>query len=335
MTTSSKKFIVDIGWQALLRDLDLSAQDLLRYARLPLDLFSKESPALTTEEYYRLWDGLERMMGEAPAALHIGQAVSIESFSPPIFACLCSPNLGVALGRLAQYKPLIGPMRLDIVRDEQQTMVTIGGLPKQLTPPNSLIAMELVFLVHLTRFATREPITPRAVTMRATQPDAEAYADFFGTPVRHGDLDGLVFTAQDIQRPFLTVNESMWAVFEPELKKRMADLEQGAGFRERVRTCLLEILASGQFSMNDVADRLAVSTRTLQRRLREEGTTFQQELNSLREELAHHYLLNSRYSSTEIAFLLGYADPNSFIRAFHGWTGQPPAVARAELQYSA
>ncbi|MEM7443942.1 MAG: helix-turn-helix transcriptional regulator, partial [Pseudomonadota bacterium] len=77
-----------------------------------------------------------------------------------------------------------------------------------------------------------------------------------------------------------------------------------------------------------VAGRLAISARTLQRRLSEEGTSFQQELNGIREELARHYLTNSHYSSAEISFLLGYDDPNSFIRAFHAWTGQTPERAR-------
>ena len=82
--------------------------------------------------------------------------------------------------------------------------------------------------------------------------------------------------------------------------------------------------------MAGTAARLAVSQRTLQRRLQEEGSSFQHELNALREDLARHYLTNPRYSSAEIAFLLGYDDPNSFIRAFHGWTGSTPDRVRAE-----
>ena len=80
--------------------------------------------------------------------------------------------------------------------------------------------------------------------------------------------------------------------------------------------------------MADIADRLAVSTRTLQRRLGDEGTSFQQELSALREELARHYLTNTACSSAEISFLLGYADPSSFYRAFHDWTGVTPERVR-------
>ncbi|MEO1289217.1 MAG: helix-turn-helix transcriptional regulator, partial [Chloroflexota bacterium] len=96
--------------------------------------------------------------------------------------------------------------------------------------------------------------------------------------------------------------------------------------------CLMEILASGQYTMSDVADRLAVSPRTLQRRLQAEDTSFQKELDKLREELARNYLEKSSYSSGQIAFLLGYEDPNSFYRAFRSWTGQTPEVVRAGVQ---
>lgn len=98
----------------------------------------------------------------------------------------------------------------------------------------------------------------------------------------------------------------MGSVFEPEWGRRMADLGLEARFCDRVRACLMEILASGHCSMADVAQRLAVSTRTLQRRLQAEETNFEQELSHLRADLANQYLINTHYSSTEIAFLLGY-----------------------------
>ena len=327
MTAASGRFVVDLGWQVLLKDLGLSAQDLLRQARLPLDLFSRKAPTLTTEEYFRLWDGLAHLLDAPAFPLRLGQSVSVEAFSPPIFACFCSADLNAALTRLAQYKPLIGPLTLTVERGERATVVALGGLTVPL--PSALIATELVFLVHLARLATRERICPVAVHVTTALPEADQYARFFGTAVELGPFNGLTFSADDARRPFLTANESLWSVFEPALRTRMADLGRESGFRDRVRACLMETLASGQCAMADVARRLAVSTRTLQRRLNEEGTSFQQELNDMRADLARHYLSSSRYSSAEISFLLGYSDPNSFIRAFHTWTGQTPESARS------
>lgn len=324
-----RKFVVDFGWQVLLKDLGLSEQDLLRHARLPLDLFAQKAPTLSTEEYFRLWGSLEHLFDELTFPLKLGQAISVEAFSPPIFACSCSDNLNAALERLAQFKPLIGPMTLAVDVSANQTSVTLGGLRGETPVPPSLIAAELVFLVHLARLATRERIEPIVAHTHVTLPGAMAYEAFFGVPVIKGDVDGLTFSAEDATRPFLTANDKMWSFFEPELRKRMADLNPKSSCRERVRACLLETMAGGHCTMADVADRLAVSQRTLQRRLQDEGTSFQNELNGLREELARHYLTHSRHSNTEIAFLLGYDDPNSFIRAFHLWTGQTPETLRA------
>ena len=79
------------------------------------------------------------------------------------------------------------------------------------------------------------------------------------------------------------------------------------------------------------AREVGLGTRTLQRRLNEEGTTFMTQLNGTREKLALHYLQRTQYSCTEIAFLLGFEEPSSFFRAFHEWTGATPEALREDL----
>jgi AraC-like DNA-binding protein len=98
---------------------------------------------------------------------------------------------------------------------------------------------------------------------------------------------------------------------------------------ERVHSALLELLPSGRTSVEAVCRKLGTSSRTLQRRLSDEGETFQSILNRTREALARHYLKRSELTATEISFLLGYDDPSSFFRAFAAWTGTTPEQARA------
>lgn len=333
MTSEIKKFSLDPSLQVLLADLGVSPQDLLRQAHLPLDLFSQPSSTLTTLEYFRLWQGLEFLLSNDQAfPLRVAQTATVEAFSPPLFACICSANLNQALKRLAQYKPLISPLKLDVVKTDQQTQVTLVELHGQPPLPQSLIATELAFFVHLARLTTRNHIIPLAIQSNVSIPAAKQFETFFGCPLTGGQINAVTFSAVDAQRPFLTSNAGMWSIFEPELQKRMKHLERGDQFRDRVQACLMEILASGQCSMAETAQKLAVSPRTLQRRLREEGTSFQQELSHLRAELAHYYLVNTPYSSAEIAFLLGYGDPSSFFRAFHLWTGKTPDVVREVSQ---
>lgn len=121
----------------------------------------------------------------------------------------------------------------------------------------------------------------------------------------------------------------MWEFFEPELRRRLSGLEADASTGERVHAALLEMLPAGEASVEAVAKRLMVSSRTLQRRLRDAGTSYQAMLNETREALARHYLASSSLSAAEISFLLGYDDPSSFYRAFHGWTGKTPDGVRS------
>ena len=124
----------------------------------------------------------------------------------------------------------------------------------------------------------------------------------------------------------------MWRVFEPDLRRRLGELEDTATTAERVQALLLELLPSSAATMELVAERLAMSKRTLQRRLEDEGRTFRALVNDTRERLARHYLTQTRMSGGEIAFLLGFEDPNSFYRAFHEWTGQTPDTVRHAMR---
>ncbi len=329
----NNKYILDTGWQVLIKDMNISAQDILLRARLPLDLFSRKSLAVTEEEYFRLFEAVAYIMRDEPLfPLRVGQAITVETFSPPIFACFCSDNLNIASKRLAHYEPLIAPLKFDITQSKHQTMIAIRPLAGETAPPDILMLIKLVWWVQLTRIATREHLIPQAIYTTVDIPHKEHYEDYFGTGIIEANFNGIAFSAEDANRPFLTASNDMWSIFEPQLNKRMQDLNTGSSFRERVRACLMEILASGQYSMADVASKLALSSRTLQRRLREEGTTFQKELDDLREELARNYLAKSDYSSGQIAFLLGYEEPNSFFRAFRSWTGQTPEAIRAQSQ---
>jgi AraC-like DNA-binding protein len=325
----SKKYNLEKGWQELLKNLDLSVQDVLRHAQLPLDLLLRKTPAVTADEYYRFWDGLAHASKNEPAlALQLAKTISANTTAPGIIAFLSSSNLNIALKRIAHYKPIVAPVRMHIEQNNRQTILTFAGLPQNGSLPTLFVAFELVFWVELARIATREQVHPESAHVSLDLPELDVYEAFLKTRIRRDDVNRLTFAAEDAQKPFLTANHAIWAILEPAFDKRMEDLTQDASFRDRVRACLLEMLASGHYSMTYVASNLAVSNRTLQRRLREEGTTFQKVLEEVREELARHYLSATDYTSAEISFLLGYEEPNSFFRAFRAWTGQSPEIVR-------
>jgi AraC-like DNA-binding protein len=196
------------------------------------------------------------------------------------------------------------------------------------------VVSELAFFVRLARMATRESIHAVQVTMPLVPDPRPAYEHYFGTAIRKGKMPSISFSASDAELPFLTANDAIWQVFEPNLRRRLKELDETVSTSERVRDLLLESLPSGQTSMDAIASRLALSKRTLQRRLGGEGVTFQSLVNQTREELARHYLSNTTLSIGEISFLLGFEDPNSFFRAFHEWTGVTPDGLRNGGNYS-
>lgn len=319
------------AWKVLLQDAGVNSANVLRRAKLPGDLFARESVRLDSASYYRLWEAIEDEVGPAggPAPLRFAQKFSTDWFNPELFVALCSDDMDSALARLAKYKS--GPMAMKIEHKAGRTTAALEFLDRGLTPPRVLMAFKLVFFVQLARLATRSSVNPLRVGWPAPElsaRDARAYANWFGVPVEDLPVATVVFAADDTQRPFLTANDGMWKFFEPALRQRLADLEKHASTVERVRGALVEALPAGEVSMAAVCRRLGVSTRTLQRRLREEGSSFQQTLDALRHSLANHYLHHSSLSGTEISFLLGFEDPNSFVRAFQTWSGSTPQAVR-------
>jgi AraC-like DNA-binding protein len=323
-------FSVQRGWKIMISDMGINPAHVLALAGLPADLFSRRDAALSPVDYFNLWNGLEQAAGAEELPLMIGRAISVEAFDPPIFASLCSPDLNTALQRLATFKPLIGPMTMSVDVGPERTCAALDCYGYTDRIPRSLGATELVFLTRLARLATREAIVPAVLELPRLPTNCVPYEAYFGHPIRSGKAVRIGFTARDARRPFLTENTSMWSFFEADLKQRLSDLETGTTMTQRVKSTLLEMLPSGQSSIEDAARRLGMSKRSLQRQLNRESSSFQAVLNSTRRSLAQHYLSRSAISPPEISFLLGYRDSNSFLRAFKNWTGITPGKYRSE-----
>lgn len=331
----AKHFQISKAWQLIIMDLGFNPGDVLRLAGLPEDLFSRSGATLSADDYFKLWHGLEisadQAFGLVNLPVRIGQAISPEIFDPPLFSSLCSPNLIVALQRLSQYKRLIGPMILDVDSSDNGLFAKMTCYQANDSLPYSLAATEVVFFTKVARIATRKAIKPMKVSLPNLISSNEALNEYLGLEVQKGEQLEIAFSKQDALQPFLTEDAGMWQFFEPALKQRLYELDLDAKIAERVKSSLLEMLPSGYSSMDEVASRLAMSKRTLQRKLKDEGCNFKDILQNVREDLANHYLSSSELSHGEISYLLGFNDTNSFIRAYSSWTGQPPGQFRSSL----
>ncbi|MCI6011929.1 MAG: helix-turn-helix transcriptional regulator [Firmicutes bacterium] len=187
--------------------------------------------------------------------------------------------------------------------------------------PLFLAESEFAFLIGILRKATGKSVVPVRVTF-VEMLAGSAFADYAQVMPQQSTHNRITFCRTDLELPFITYNEAMWDYFQPELTRRLADLDAEESVSTRVRSALTELLPGGLFSIDDVAEKLGMSRRTLQRKLTEENTTFQKQLNSVREVMALHYIENTNISTADIAYLLGYSEVNSFLRAFSTWTGK-------------
>jgi AraC-like DNA-binding protein len=329
MTRVAGQPTVHVGkvWRLILSDLGLDRLAVLRRAGLPGGLLDGEGSRISLEDFYALWESFEEEAQSPTLALTLGQIEASEYFDPAFFAAMCAPNMTVAGQRLGEFKRLVGAFSLDVEVQPDATRFTYRCKYRP-DLPSPMAATEIVFLVNLLRRATRHRVIPKAVCLPGSLEGRPAFEDWFGCEVNHGDGASFSLEPVDALRPFLTQDNRLWQTFEPGLRRRMEDAREDLSTRARIENALLELLPSGRTQIDDVAGELAVSRRSLQRRLSEEGTSWLDVLNSARMRLAQHYLKNTNLGASEVSFLLGFEDPNSFFRAFRRWTDATPEAWR-------
>jgi AraC-like DNA-binding protein len=328
------RFRLDSGMLRLLADLGIPTEEFLRQARLPRELVVADDPSLTVEDYFRFWETLDARLGSEEAPFLIGKSLRIGLFNAPILAALSSSHLVPAFERLSRFKPLLGPMSLDVTVGPGGTAVDLNVDVGDVPIPRLFWAAEAVFQVSVVRMATKAPVVPTLIESSVPWP-LRPSREFFGCGITKSQRQRIVFSPEDSNRPFLTGNHDLAQFYEHDLQGELGRLSQEQSILSRVQTALVALLPSGVCGVDEVAAQLHMSARTLQRHLTAEKTTFQHQLSRAREGMAKHYLARSRLTGTEISYLLAYDDPNSFPRAFHQWTGQTPESYRRELRREA
>lgn len=325
------RYIVDKNMRFMFALLKLNEIEVLQQADLPIDLLNKSTVTLSVDEYHRLWSAIvESNKDGEPIPLVIERLPVFGMVSVPIMAALYSSCFRVFVQRMSEYKPLIGPLLFDVQVTDAELALTIKHVDQDKPVHPLIVVIEMMFMVKLMRESTGVNVIPISVSQVETTTD-DRYEQYLGIVPEVGSENTIRFAREDVERPFLLADEAIWQQFEPELRTRLNELEVDASYAAKVRSVLVELLPLGDCSIEKVAEKFCVSPRTLQRKLKNEDTNYQQQLNHCRELLAKHYLKETQTTITEIAFLLGFEDPSSFSRAFHTWTGQSPDSYRQQF----
>jgi len=167
--------------------------------------------------------------------------------------------------------------------------------------------------------------------------DFREFERFCGCPVEFGgSSDQLVFSNESLAVPLITEDMHLLDILRPICDEAAKQRETAPGtLRALVETEAQKLLPHGRAQRHNVAKKLAMSTRTLARRLATEGTTFEEVVDELRRSLALQYIKTPSVSLSQVAWLLGYEGSTSFSHAFARWTGRSPSVVRNEKQLPA
>ncbi|MBM7635497.1 AraC family transcriptional regulator [Streptococcus saliviloxodontae] len=315
-------------FQDFLKNIGADMTSLLQHAEVPNKLWQEEVE-LTVLEYHRLLLEFDKVMSEGNIRA-LSQIENIQMFVPAFFAALSSPNGLEALARFARFKKLVGPIQVDIIEAETTISVTYKFAHANMDLPKFSILNEQLLVLNMIRTGTGERIIPLVVETPFDY-DEETVSEF-SVPIQKSDSNRLIFDKSDLQKPFLTQNNIMWQYLEPELNQHLAQQSAKESFASYVQQELYSAIPSGQFLVEDIAHRLGVSVRTLQRQLSAENTSFKQELQAVQKAMTFSYL-KMQLPLEEISTLIGYSEVNAFSRAFKKWTGMTVTEykKRAEL----
>jgi AraC-like DNA-binding protein len=318
-----------------LEELGVSPVAVLRRAGLPMGLFDQSRILVTTEEMFALYNAVHEISDDPGIGLKLGSEERPERYSPVDIAAIYSRSFGDALKRIARYKRLVSPQEIRIV-EGRECAVEFVWLLAETTEEPTWIDMCFAWTITIGRRGTGRSIHPSRVEFRRPEAQRRVYEDYFGCPVEFGARrNKLFFHAEDVREPFVTHNPELLELVAPQLEAELKQQLADRSLREQAKGILKRLLAGQKPRLEDVAVELRVSARSLQRHLLEEGITFHSLVEEARREIAQHYLSQSSLELNETAYLLGYEDPNSFIRAFHKWEGTSPGEWRSSHRASA
>lgn len=307
--------------EAFVRGLGLDPAVLAdRTARVPLS-----AAGFATERAAEL-------SGDPCFGLHVAEHVDERSYDLLTYASATQATLGSAVESISRYFRLLGEVSRVQLEREGEDAIFANYLDLPVSPESTRQGTELAVAVGyvIPRRLVEGAFDLREVRFRHSAPqETTEHARIFGCPVRFGaDINGIVFDPAMLELPLRTHDPTLAEILRAAADRALAQLPTTTSLATEVRRRLPELLTKGQASLATTARALAMSPRTLQRRLRAEGVGYQTILDGVRKELAQSYLAHEDLSAAEVAFLLGFSEPASFNRAFKRWTGTTPSGYR-------
>jgi len=291
------------------------------------------SQMVAADAYY---DFLERIAREMPDGhelpVRVGPCMRLDDYGALGLAWKSAPTVRGSLERVERYCRLwTDNMTYEIRDDDGGIEFVLHRVGERRLGMRLSNESTIASAVSLIRQCSSTGFRPRAVAFQhAGPPRVEAHERYFGCPVRFGaDRDALSISNEALDHPNHLGDDGISRFLLEHLEAEIEAIGEADPVETLVRRAVSRALSDGVPRMAEVAQRLALSERTLHRRLADRGLSFRAVVESTRRDLAENLLTRSAYPLSEVAFLTGFSEQSAFQRAFKRWTGRTPAHFRA------
>lgn len=323
------------------RAFGFDAEALSRAAGLDDKLLGDPDGRVPEERYLLLWEAICREPRALEFGLWLGLGVRVAAIGVVGYVMQHAPDIRAALYCLERFNGLLGDGVGPQVHEAAGRLILSRTEPPRVARLEALcIAAPLgtVTLIRdLTGLGPNEPVAVEAHFQHPSLPRAELerLQAALACPLKFDSSDTRVVLSERVTKlPLLAQNRDLFAYLDRHALVLQEKLARTPSLTSRVRELLIERLRDGEPDQPSIARALALSERTLQRRLQEENSSFAALVDEVRADLAREYLADPKLAIFEIAFLLGYSEPSAFNRAFRRWAGQSPSEFRSGLSVS-
>ena len=310
-----------------------------------LDLTGKNMEELTetslffdTTIYNTIFEKAIKESGDKLFGLHLGEYLSLSAAGLIVQIAQSSRTVLEALQYLAEFSNL-GLQALPFHVKELATEWELSLVPNtQWQKTNPLIVQQttdimVVFAIREFHTLTRQRHYPNRINFSFASPtNIGEYKRILNCPLHFGQAKTAIYVAKEhVEERVITSDYKLLQILVQHAREKLVALKVEFGFVTVVKQSILHLVRPQFPTIEQVAANLNLSVRTLQRRLTAEGVTYKLLLDELKQQLALDYLKNKELSIREIAYLLDYAEPSSFIRSFKRWTGKTPKAYKAKI----
>ncbi|MFB2764851.1 AraC family transcriptional regulator [Marinobacter shengliensis] len=315
----------------------ISTSELFSKAGLEPNILDTDDGRLTGEQLQTFIHLLAEASGNPILGLETGDFVQPGSYSVLGYITMSCATLGEAVTRIAPYEKLVGDMGTTGLRmkGNEVSLVWTCNFTDPVVWPQVVDNVFASWINYARWLADNDNASPIRVALKRSSPGPDyegAYHERWGCPVEFEAPENVVTMPQELLATRLRQPDPLLRkTLEAHALSQLALLDTDTDLTSRVKQGIQKQLASGVTRQDMIAEDLGMTSRTLQRKLSQEGVSYQKLLDDVRQQMAEDYLRNTEMSIPDIALRLGYSETTSFHRKFKAATGKTPGDYRRGL----